>query len=100
MNIHHLELYYYVAKWSGISEAVRKIPYGIQQPAVSAQILQLEDTLGVTLFTRRPFALTTQGTRLFGFIQPFFENIDAVAAEIRGGSAPHLRVGASQLVLR
>ena len=37
MNIHHLELFYYVAKHGGISEAVRKIPYGIQQPAVSAQ---------------------------------------------------------------
>ena len=33
MNIHHLELFYYVAKFGGISEAVRNMPYGIQQPA-------------------------------------------------------------------
>ena len=61
MNIHHLELFYYVARHGGIGEAVRNIPYGIQQPAVSAQVLQLEADLGVTLFQRRPFQLTPAG---------------------------------------
>ena len=41
MNVHHLELFYYVAKHGGISQAVRNIPYGIQQPAVSGQVLAL-----------------------------------------------------------
>ena len=58
MNIHHLELFYYVARFGGITEAVRNMPYGIQQPAISGQIAQLEEHLGVTLFHRRPFALT------------------------------------------
>ena len=58
MNVHHLELFYYVAKYGGISEAVRNIPYGIQQPAMSGQVIQLEEFLGITLFQRRPFALT------------------------------------------
>src|ERR1700677_3058512 len=58
MNVHHLELFYYVAKHGGISEAVRKMPYGIQQSAISSQILQLEETLGLKLFQRRPFNLT------------------------------------------
>ena len=49
MNIHHLELFYYVARHGGITEAVRNIPYGIQQPAVSGQVAQLEEYLGVTL---------------------------------------------------
>src|SRR6266852_8731749 len=75
MNIHHLELFYYVAKHGGISEAVRNIPYGIQQPAVSGQVIQLEEFLGVTLFQRRPFALTPAGKDLYDFIHPFFENI-------------------------
>ena len=48
MNIHHLELFYFVARHGGISEAVRNIPYGIQQPAVSGQVGQLEEYLGVT----------------------------------------------------
>jgi len=63
VNIHHLELFYYVAKHGGIMEAVRKIPYGIQQPAVSLQIIQLERSLGTKLFQRRPFALTGEGRR-------------------------------------
>jgi DNA-binding transcriptional LysR family regulator len=99
MNIHHLELFYYVARWGGISEAVRHIPYGIQQPAVSAQILQLEDSLGVTLFQRRPFCLSPAGERLFRFVQPFFDNLDGVAGELRG-AAGSIRLGASEVVLR
>ncbi|HVY70570.1 MAG TPA: LysR family transcriptional regulator [Verrucomicrobiae bacterium] len=100
MNIHHLELFYYVARHGGIMEAVRKIPYGIQQPAVSGQIAQLEEHLGVTLFQRRPFQLTPEGDKLFAFIQPFFANLDAVAAELQGGQARHIRIGASAIILR
>ncbi|PYK96944.1 MAG: LysR family transcriptional regulator, partial [Verrucomicrobia bacterium] len=100
MNIHHLELFYYVARHGGISEAVRNIPYGIQQPAVSAQIIQLEESLGVTLFNRRPFSLTGAGEKLFRFIQPFFEGLEALADELRGGAAQQLRFGASGTVLR
>ena len=64
MNIHHLELFYYVATHRGVSAAARHIPYGIQQPAISAQILQLEQQLGVALFRRRPFDLTDEGRRV------------------------------------
>ena len=49
-KIHHLELFFYVAKHEGITPAVRHMPYGIQQPAVSGQVLQLERDLGVKLF--------------------------------------------------
>ena len=100
MNIHHLELFYYVARHGGITEAVRNIPYGIQQPAVSGQVAQLEEYLGVTLFQRRPFALTPPGEKLFRFIQPFFSNLDAVASELQGGKTRQIRIGASTIVLR
>jgi len=100
MNVHHLELFYYVAKHGGIMPAVRNIPYGIQQPAVSAQVAQLEEFLGVTLFQRRPFALTPAGEKLFEFISPFFSKMDAVAGELQGGQARHFRLGASTIVLR
>ncbi len=100
MNIHHLELFYYVAKHGGISAAVRNIPYGIQQPAVSGQILQLEDDLAVTLFQRRPFSLTPDGEELYNFIRPFFENIDAVAEKLRGGASQLIRIAASTVVLQ
>jgi DNA-binding transcriptional LysR family regulator len=100
MNVHHLELFYYVARHGGIMPAVRNIPYGIQQPAVSSQIAQLEEFLGVTLFHRRPFALTPEGEKLFEFIQPFFSNLEKVADELQGGQARHIRIGASTIVLR
>jgi DNA-binding transcriptional LysR family regulator len=100
MNIHHLELFYYVAKHGGISEAVRNMPYGIQQPAMSSQIIQLEEFLGATLFQRRPFALTPAGHELFGFIKPFFDNLRPVADKLRGGVGQAIRIGASEIVLR
>jgi DNA-binding transcriptional LysR family regulator len=100
MNVHHLELFYYVARHGGIMPAVRNIPYGIQQPAVSAQVAQLEEFLGVTLFQRRPFALTPAGEKLYAFCAPFFTNLDRIAAEFQGGHARHFRIGASTIVLR
>jgi DNA-binding transcriptional LysR family regulator len=100
MNIHHLELFYYVARHGGITEAVRNIPYGIQQPAVSGQVAQLEEYLGVVLFQRRPFALTPPGEKLYKFIQPFFANLDVIASELQGGQARRIRIGSSTIVLR
>ncbi len=99
MNIHHLELFYYVAKHGGIASAVRKMPYGIQQPAVSGQIAKLEETLGTKLFERRPFALSPAGLQLFEFIRPFFEDIGKIADTIRGEGAPQLRIAAPAIVL-
>ena len=100
MNVHHLELFYYVAKHRGISEAVRNMPYGIQQPAVSGQIIQLEEFLGVTLFHRRPFELTPPGEELFQFIEPFFGGLETMTKKLQGGTAHHIRLGASEIVLR
>ena len=100
MNIHHLELFYYVARHGGISEAVRRIPYGIQQPAVSGQIIQLEEFLGAPLFRRRPIELTPTGQELYAYIQPFFENLPALGDKLRGGAAQYIRIGGSEIVLR
>ena len=100
MNIHHLELFYYVARHGGIMPAVHNIPYGIQQPAVSSQIAQLEEFLGATLFQRRPFTLTPAGRELYDYVKPFFDNLDPVAEKIRGGISQHLRIAASETVLR
>lgn len=100
MNIHHLELFYYVARHGGISAAVRHMPYGIQQPAVSSQILQLESDIGQKLFERQPFQLTEVGRELWEFVEPFFGNIDMVASELRSTVRPELRIGGAELVLR
>ncbi len=76
------------------------MPYGIQQPAVSGQIIQLEEFLGVALFRRRPFVLTPAGQELFDFIKPFFDNLRPVADKLRGGVGQTIRIGASEIVLR
>jgi len=100
MNIHHLELFYYAAKFGGITAAVRQMPYGIQQPAMSGQLLQLEEDLGCKLFNRRPFALTSAGEELYEFVSPFFGGLEEVEAKIRGVAGRRLRIAASMPVLR
>jgi len=100
MNVHHLELFYYVAKYEGITSAVRKMPYGIQQPAVSGQLLQLEKSLGVKLFNRRPFSLTTAGDELYDHVYPFFSRLGDVEERLKGEESKHLRIAASASVLR
>jgi DNA-binding transcriptional LysR family regulator len=100
MNIHHLELFYYVAGHGGISEAVRHMPYGIQQPAVSDQVIQLEESLGVALYQRRPFSLTPAGKELYESIKPFFDSLTPMADKLRGGVSQHLRIAASEIVMR
>ena len=100
MNVHHLELFYYVALNGGVSAAARQMPYGIQQPAISAQILQLEDSLGVTLYQRRPFQLTREGQMLYDHIAPFFKGLPAVAERVRGGGETRLRIAAPEIVQR
>ncbi len=100
LNIHHLELFYFVARHGGIAQAVRNMPYGIQQPAISAQIIALEDHLGITLFRRRPFELTEGGRELYAFAEPFFGRLDELEERLRGGASHRLRIGASQTVLR
>lgn len=100
MNVHHLELFYYVARHGGVSAAARAMPYGIQQPAISAQILQLEDALGVTLYQRRPFQLTREGQTLYDFISPFFSGLAEMGDRLRGGGENRLRIAAAEVVQR
>ncbi len=100
LNIHHLELFYHVARAGGISRAVKLIPYGIQQPAVSGQLLELERDLGARLFERSPFRLTAAGEELWAFVQPFFGGLDAMETKLREKAAPVLRLGAAEIALR
>jgi len=100
MNLHHLELFYYVCLHGGISAAVRHIPYGIQQPAVSGQMRQLEEDVGTKLFERSPFRLTPAGQRLFLHLRPFFEDLAALGERLRAEARPELRLGGAELVLR
>jgi DNA-binding transcriptional LysR family regulator len=100
MNVHFLELFYYVAKHQGISAAVRHIPYGIQQPAVSTQIGKLERDLEMKLFERVPFRLTPAGEQLYRHLAPFFDHLPVVLSQMRAAIETELRIGGAELILR
>ena len=61
---------------------------------------KLEQDVGVKLFERSPFRLTPAGAGLFAHVQPFFEGLEGVAAELRRTTQPELRIGGAELVLR
>jgi len=89
-----------VVKHRGISAASRRMPYGIQQPAISGQLSQLEKALGVRLFDRRPFGLRPAGAKLFNEIEPFFAGLGRLPAYVRGHAHEHLRLAAPGRILR
>jgi len=74
------------------------MPYGIQQPSVSAQVNALERDLGVSLYERHPFKLTPAGEELLKFVEPFFGRIPEVRERLQG--AARIRIGASPIVFR
>lgn len=100
MNVHHLELFYYVARYEGIVAACRQMPYGVQQPAVSSQMARLEADLGTALFERRPFRLTPAGRALYDFISPFFGRLGEIGDVIRGKVARVVRLAGLTEVMR
>lgn len=98
INLHHLELFYYVAEAQGISQAVKVIPYSIQQPAISQQVKSLEKSLGVKLFERRPFELTEAGRVLLDTMAPFMEKLATIEDELQGMNRTRLRIGCAALI--
>ena len=97
-NLHHLELFYYVAKAKGVTPAAKIIPYGVQQPAISQQMKRLEEDLGATLFERRPFSLTPAGESLYKFLAKFFDNVDAELSSLKDRSGIRLRIGCPSII--
>jgi DNA-binding transcriptional LysR family regulator len=98
VNLHHLELFYYVAEAEGISNAVKVIPYSIQQPAISQQVVSLERHLGVKLFERRPFELTDAGRVLLAVMAPFMEKLATIEDELQDLQRQRLRIGCASLI--
>ena len=98
INLHHLELFYYVAEAQGISQAVKVIPYSIQQPAISQQVISLEKSLGVRLFERRPFELTEAGRVLLDTVAPFMEKLATIEDDLRGLHRTRLRIGCAAFI--
>jgi DNA-binding transcriptional LysR family regulator len=96
MNLNRLLTFHKVAEDLNFSNAAQKL--SITQPAVSVQIHNLEEDLGVKLFNRigRIIALSEAGEVLFGFSRRIFRLLDeaeAVMDELRLVRRGTLKIG-------
>ena len=102
-NLSQYKIFYEVAKAGNISRAAKELY--ISQPAISKSISKLEDSLGLSLFTRssRGAQLTCEGEVLFEHVREAYE------AEIRGEQElkriqefdiGHLRIGVSNTLCK
>jgi DNA-binding transcriptional LysR family regulator len=101
MNFTHLLAFFEVARAGSISAGADKLR--VSQPAVTREIRELEERLGVTLFDRLPrgVALTQAGNALQTYAERIFALSDAAESELKelaGLSAGHLSIGASATV--
>jgi DNA-binding transcriptional LysR family regulator len=95
---HHLELFYYVARYGGISAASRNIPYGIGQPAISGQMADFERWLGMKLFERKPFQLTEAGRMIYVHIEPCFAGLGPLEQQLRSGPTQLVRIAVDDVL--
>ena len=97
-NLSQYKIFYEVAKAGNISKAAKELY--ISQPAISKSISKLEDSLGVSLFTRnsRGVQLTSEGELLFHHTESAFEALSRGENElkrIKDFNIGHLRIGVS-----
>jgi len=101
MNLHRLATFQVVAKHCSYVRAAEELHFS--QPAVSAQIRQLEESLGVRLFDRigHKTHLTLAGEELYRYSQKIFTLIDETLETMDALRNPHygsLCVGADTTV--
>ena len=102
-NLSQYKIFYEVAKAGNISKAAKELY--ISQPAISKAISKLEDSLGLSLFTRssRGVKLTSEGEILFGHTREAFEALDRGEQELRRiqeFDIGHLRLGVSNTLCK
>jgi DNA-binding transcriptional LysR family regulator len=96
MEIHQLKTFVTVAREGSVTRASERL--GLSQPAVSAHIKAIEDTLGLVLFERTPrgMSLTADGQRLLAKAERTLgahqELVDE-AKRIKGSLTGKLRLG-------
>jgi DNA-binding transcriptional LysR family regulator len=96
LDIHQLETFVAVAREGSITRASERLH--LSQPAVSAHIKAIEETLGLTLFERTPrgMSLTSEGQRLFGKAEQILSahrDLLEEATRIKGRLTGKLRLG-------
>ncbi|MCS7462259.1 LysR family transcriptional regulator [Paenibacillus doosanensis] len=100
MNLHALKLFYEAASRGSVTRAAEALH--ISQPAVTAQIRNLEQELGVALLASqgRGIRLTEAGEMLHGCAAKLFaleQEMDARIADYRQGVQGKLRIAATYL---
>ncbi|HEY1995858.1 LysR substrate-binding domain-containing protein [Paraburkholderia sp.] len=98
MNFTHLLAFYEVARAGSVSAGALRLH--VSQPAVTREIRDLEDRLGMVLFDRLPrgVALTEAGVVLFDYAERIFTLADAAEGQLKelaGLSAGYMKIGAS-----
>ena len=73
LNYHHLYYFKVIASEGGIAKAAKKLRLG--QPALSAQLKNLENSIGVKLFERKPrqLILTDSGRIALEYANEIFK---------------------------
>lgn len=101
LNYHHLYYFYSVSKLGSVTAAARELR--VAQPTISAQLRDLEESLGEKLFERngRYLSLTETGQIVQRYCKQIFELGDELFAVIEGRSVGHqpvLKIGISDVM--
>jgi LysR family transcriptional activator of nhaA len=96
LNYHHLFYFWRVASEGNLTQVSRNLH--VSQSALSAQIKQLEESMGTQLFERRgrKLVLTETGRRVFSYAQEIFTKGEELESMLRRGIEPEfqlLRIG-------
>lgn len=103
INLEYYKIFYHVATEQSITGAAKML--NISQPAVSQAVKQLEQGLGIELFTRRAkgVSLTRAGTLLYSYVGDGYETIlagEQQLAKMMNLEYGEVRIGASDMTLQ
>lgn len=101
MNLHQLAVFQAVAATSSMTQAAERL--GVSQPAVSKQVQELEESVGVALFDRagRGVRLTRAGELLAGYAERIVglrNEAERAVGELRGLERGKLVLGVSTTI--
>lgn len=91
LNYHHLRYFWAVVREGGVTRASERLK--VSQPAISAQLRELEQNLGARLYTRsgRSIVLTDVGRLTFQYAEQIFGIGRELVDVVTGRSAPRPR---------
>jgi len=103
INFNQLRVFYQTAKHLSCTQAAEKL--FVTQPAVTAQVKQLEEACNLKLFKKkgRKIHLTDEGKTLYGYAHKVFqyeEEIECVIEEMRALKRGILRLGTTKAYAR